>query len=125
MKNWQFLNVKFAEMLLKCCARAGELFCCGAPMQKFPENSVDTSGEKHLPVAEKSTRGTKISVGSAAHPMDENHFIEWIEITDEFGKISKKFLQPGDAPTAEFCAAKILSARAFCNLHGIWKIENF
>jgi len=103
---------------------AGELFCCGAAMKIFAENSVDAVSEKHLPVAIKTARGAKIKIGETAHPMENSHFIEWIEVATADDRNFKKFLKPGEAPTAEFCGdEKIISSRAFCNLHGIWKIE--
>jgi len=94
---------------------AGQLACCGEPMKLQTENTVDTSLEKHVPV----TNGNKVTIGSVEHPMDENHYIEWIESTDG-SEISKVFLKPGDTPKAEF-SFEPTSARAYCNLHGLWK----
>lgn len=95
----------------------GELVCCGQSMQLMNENADDSaSKEKHIPIIE----GKKIKVGSVAHPMEEKHYIEWIEATGDKGEISKVFLKPGDKPEASFCF-KIKSVRAYCNLHGLWK----
>ena len=99
----------------------GELVCCEKPMILFTENSVDAAKEKHVPVIEKTENGFKVKLGNIAHPMEEKHYIEWIElIAGE--KSYKKFLNPGDAPEAEFClTADKVTARAYCNLHGLWK----
>lgn len=101
-------------------AGGGELVCCGKPMTLQEENKIDASKEKHVPVIEKTDRGFLIKVGSAPHPMEDNHYIEWIEIMAG-GKYCRKFLNPGDAPEAEFqISAEIVEARAYCNLHGLW-----
>ena len=101
----------------------GELVCCGQPMKLFSENSVDAAHEKHVPVIEKTETGYKITVGSVAHPMEEKHYIEWIELIAD-GKAYRKFLKAGDSPEAEFCIdAATITARAYCNLHGLWKAE--
>ncbi len=102
-------------------AGAGELVCCGQPMQLFKENTVDAAKEKHVPVVEKTADGYKVKLGSVAHPMEEKHYIEWIElIAGEKSYI--QFLNPGDAPEAEFKVdSDKVTARAYCNLHGLWK----
>ena len=85
------------------------------------ENSVDAAKEKHVPVIEKIEGGVKVKVGSVAHPMEEKHFIEWIEVIAD-GKSYIQFLNPGDAPEATFnVSASDIKARAYCNLHGNWK----
>jgi len=101
---------------------AGELVCCGAPMKLFQENTVDAAKEKHIPMIEKIEGGFKVKVGSAAHPMEEKHYIEWIEAITEDGKVYRQFLNPGDAPEAVFTIdAGTITAREYCNLHGLWK----
>ena len=101
----------------------GTLVCCGQPMQLQKENTVDASLEKHVPVIEKTENGIKVKVGTIAHPMEESHFIEWIEIIAD-GKSYKKYLKPGQEPAAEFCIeAHTIMAREYCNLHGLWKTE--
>jgi superoxide reductase len=100
---------------------AGELVCCGEPMKLLVENTVDASKEKHVPVIEKTVGGVKVKVGSVAHPMEEKHYIEWIEIIAD-GKAYRQFLKPGDAPEAVFeIKANKIEAREHCNLHGLWK----
>ena len=99
----------------------GELVCCGQPMELFKEKLEEEGNEKHVPVVEKTDTGVKVKVGSVPHPMEEAHFIEWIEVIAD-GKVCKKFLNAGEAPEAEFCIkADNVSARAYCNVHGLWK----
>jgi len=108
----------------------GELVCCGKPMKLLTANTEDAAQEKHVPVVEElpanvcqGKDGVIIQVGEVEHPMTEEHFIEWIEITTEDGvKRGKKFLKPGDAPKVEFYTRmKVVEVRAYCNLHGLWK----
>jgi superoxide reductase len=100
---------------------AGELVCCGVPMKLLVENTVDASLEKHVPVIEKTPEGIRVKVGSVPHPMEESHYIEWIEIIAD-GKAYRQFLNPGEAPQATFAVkAENLTAREYCNLHGLWK----
>jgi superoxide reductase len=99
----------------------GELVCCHQPMKLVTENTVDAAKEKHVPVIEVLDHGIKVKVGSVAHPMEEKHYIEWIELVAD-GKAYRQFLKPGDAPEAVFCIdAKEITAREYCNLHGLWK----
>lgn len=100
---------------------AGELVCCGQPMRLMTENTVDAAREKHVPVIEKVAGGYKVKVGSVAHPMEEKHYIEWIELLAD-GKAYRQFLKPGEAPEAVFAIeAADVSAREYCNLHGLWR----
>jgi len=100
---------------------AGELVCCGQPMDLMAENTVDAALEKHVPVVEKVDKGYKVSVGSVPHPMEEKHWIEWIELIAD-GKVYRQNLAPGETPEATFCVdAGDADARAYCNLHGLWK----
>ncbi len=96
---------------------AGELVCCNQPMNLQKENTVDAAHEKHVPIIE----GNKIKVGSTAHPMEQEHYLEWIEASDE-KQTAKVFLKPEQAPEAEFSFTPT-TARAYCNLHGLWKSE--
>ncbi len=106
-------------------AGAGELVCCGQPMELSDEKTADGAKEKHVPVIEKIDGGYKVTVGSTLHPMEEKHYIEWIELT--CGKVvSKIYLKPGDKPEAVFCCCctndcQPLTAREYCNVHGLWK----
>jgi len=99
----------------------GELVCCGQTMELLTEKLQDAGNEKHVPVIEKTQIGVKVKVGSIPHPMEEKHYIEWIELhADE--TVYRKFLRPAEKPEVEFCVtAKKLSARDYCNIHGLWK----
>jgi superoxide reductase len=100
---------------------AGQLVCCGQPMEIQDENTVDASLEKHLPTIDRTDKGFVVKVGSIDHPMDEAHYIEWIELSAD-GCSYRRQLKPGQKPEAEFClAADEVSARAYCNLHGLWR----
>jgi superoxide reductase len=99
----------------------GQLVCCNKPMKLFVENTVDAAKEKHVPVQEKTATGVKVKVGSVPHPMEEKHYIEWVEILVD-GKAYRQFLNPGQAPEASFdVKADTIVAREYCNLHGLWK----
>ena len=99
----------------------GQLVCCGKPMTLLTENATDASKEKHVPVMEKTASGIKIKVGSAPHPMEEKHYIEWVQIIAD-GKAYRQFLNPGNAPEAVFeIRAENIDAREYCNVHGLWK----
>jgi superoxide reductase len=100
---------------------AGELVCCGQAMTLIKENTVDASKEKHVPVVERTADGFKVKVGSVAHPMEDKHWIEWVEVIAD-GKVYRQYLKPGQAPEAVFCIkADTVTAREYCNLHGLWK----
>lgn len=102
-------------------AGGGELVCCNQPMTLQIENTTDAAQEKHIPVIEKVNGGYQVSVGSVLHPMTEEHLIEWIELTLD-GKACCQFLKAGQSPVATFKTdAQSVSARAYCNLHGLWK----
>lgn len=99
----------------------GDLVCCGENMELLKENTTDAAQEKHVPVIEKTDAGYKVKVGSVAHPMEDKHYIQWIELIAD-GVSYWSFLAPGDAPEAEFCIqASNVNAREYCNLHGLWK----
>ena len=99
----------------------GKLVCCGQPMELQKEKTEDVGQEKHVPVIEKTESGVKVKVGSVSHPMEEKHYIEWIEVIAN-GKSYRKFLKPGDKPEAEFMVkADKIRAREYCNIHGLWK----
>jgi len=102
---------------------AGDLVCCGEEMKLMDEKTADSSTEKHVPVIEKTSEGFKVTVGSTLHPMEEKHYIEWIELIAD-GKSYRQYLKPGEQPVAEFCVkASSVSAREYCNVHGLWKAD--
>ena len=99
----------------------GELVCCGQPMLNLAEQTADAAVEKHVPVIEKRDGGILVKVGSVAHPMSEEHYIEWIEIIAD-GKAYRQFLKPGDEPQSVFnIDADVVTAREHCTIHGLWK----
>ncbi|MGL6194381.1 MAG: desulfoferrodoxin [Thermoguttaceae bacterium] len=104
-------------------AGKGELVCCGVPMTLQIENTVDASREKHLPVVTVDGDWRHVKVGSVPHPMEEKHYIEWIELIQN-GQTKRTFLKPGDKPEAAFQVVPgPFTVRAYCNLHGLWKDE--
>ena len=101
----------------------GTLVCCGKPMQLLEEATADASTEKHVPVIEKVDGGYKVTVGSVPHPMEGEHYIEWIQLLTDGGAF-RQFLNPGGAPEAVFeTSAGEVRAREYCNVHGLWKGE--
>ncbi len=99
----------------------GTLTCCGQAMNLLQEGVTDAATEKHLPVIEKIEGGYKVKVGDVAHPMEDKHWVEWVELIAD-GKAYRQFLYPGEAPEAKFMTeADNVSAREYCNLHGLWK----
>lgn len=99
------------------------IICCGEEMKELVAGSVDAALEKHVPVIEEKDDKVIITVGEVAHPMVENHFIEWIVVHTDQG-VYRKHLKPGSAPRAEFALLDneiVFSAYAYCNLHGLWK----
>lgn len=99
---------------------AGGLVCCGQNMVTMTANTVDAAKEKHVPVIEKIDGGYRVKLGSAPHPMEDSHYIEWVELVAG-AKVYRQFLNPGDAPEATFSIdAAEVTARAYCNLHGLW-----
>jgi len=100
---------------------AGQLVCCNKPMDLQKENTTDAATEKHVPVITKTENGATIRVGSVDHPMTDEHHIEWIEATIG-NKTIRKYLAPGEEPVMQTCG-NVTSARAYCNLHGLWKSE--
>lgn len=114
-----------------------ELMCCGQPMELRIERTQDEGSsdvkamedksEKHVPIIEKTDNGYKVKVGSVAHPMEDEHYIEWIELIVEGDLYARKFLTPGQIPEVEFAftgEAVLIGAREFCTLHSLWKSKN-
>jgi superoxide reductase len=98
----------------------GELVCCGQPMELLKEKTIDSGSEKHVPVVEKTDSGFIVKVGSVPHPMEDKHYIEWVQLIAD-GVACRKFLKPGDKPEAEFnIKADKVTAREYCNIHGLW-----
>ena len=104
-------------------AADGKLICCGQEMAQLIENTVDAAVEKHVPVIEKSGNTYTVKVGSVPHPMEEKHHIEFIELITE-ARVYRAHLDSGKSAEASFDVnGEVLFARAYCNLHGLWKSE--
>ena len=111
------------NMVIAIHEGAGDLVCCGQDMVLKTENTVDAAVEKHVPVIVRDGDKLIVKVGDVPHPMEEKHYIEWIEV--QIGDtVLTKMLKPGEAPEAEFCICGLegdIVAREYCNLHGLWK----
>lgn len=102
-------------------AGAGEMVCCGQIMEIQQEKDADEGTEKHRPIIEKTSAGVTVRVGSTPHPMESEHYIEWIEIITEH-RVYRKHLEPNMEPLAQFSVEAVnISARAYCNKHELWK----
>ncbi len=124
----------FMEMKFYRCEVCGQIIavvkktavpvmCCGKPMKEIIPGSVDASAEKHVPVYEVEGGKVTVCVGSAAHPMLPEHFIEWIAIQTKQGN-QRKSLKAGEEPKACFALCEgdeVEAVYAYCNLHGLWK----
>ena len=103
-------------------AGSGVTSCCGKEMKLLAENTVDASKEKHVPVVQKTPDGIMVNVGSVAHPMDPDHYIQWIEVLAPHGQAYMHLLKPGEKPQAAFPVKPDgLIVREYCNKHGVWK----
>ena len=124
IEKHQIYQCRHCKKVIEIVSAAGPIpVCCGDEMTLQVENTVDAAQEKHVPVVEKVEGGFKVTVGSVEHPMAEEHLIEWIEIIAG-DTVIRKYLKAGDKPQATFqTGADSVSARAFCNLHGLWKSE--
>ena len=102
-------------------AGQGEPVCCGQPMELLPEKVADAGLEKHVPVVETADSVIRVKVGEVPHPMEEKHYIEWVEVITEGGSC-RQFLKPGAKPEADFeIGAQKVTAREYCSVHGLWK----
>lgn len=100
----------------------GTLVCCGQPMQLKEEKKQEEGNEKHLPVVTSTDEGVEIKVGEVEHPMEDQHYIEWVEVITKEGA-HRGFLNPADEPKSQFNISKddVVAVRCYCNVHGLWK----
>ena len=100
------------------------LVCCGEKMEALVPNTVEASGEKHIPAVTVDGKKLIVNVGSVDHPMAPEHFIEWVYVQTENGGLHKA-LKPGEAPNVTFCLGddKAVAVYAYYNLHGLWKVD--
>ena len=123
------------ETTFKVCSKCGNMVgmindagvpmtCCGQPMETLTPNTVEASTEKHIPAVKVENGTVAVTVGSVEHPMDADHYIQWIYLRTEQGG-QRKALNPGDAPHVTFCLGddKAIAVYAYCNLHGLWMQE--
>jgi superoxide reductase len=100
----------------------GPMVCCGESMELLFEKVKDQGTEKHTPVITKGQNGLKVMVGSIPHPMEEEHFIQWIQVIADNNNAERKYLTPNDMPEGEFNVhGRKMVVRAYCSLHGLWK----
>ena len=125
MSNAKFFKCKYCgNVIEKHHVGRGEIDCCGLEMQELIPNTVDASGEKHIPVVEVKDGIVKVRVGSVDHPMAADHWIEWIYLETDHGS-QIKHLSPDAVPEVEFAIGKEVPVAvfAYCNLHGLWKAD--
>lgn len=98
--------------------------CCGSDLELLSDDPKDLGAEKHIPIIEKTGPGVKVKVGKVPHPMEEKHYIAWIEIITDKGT-QRVYLKPGDLPEAEFMVDDIsnIKAKEYCIIHGLWRSE--
>lgn len=125
MSNVKFYICRRCGNLIKMVHASGvPVFCCGQSMEELVPNTVEASGEKHIPVVEVADGVVKVNVGSVEHPMEPEHFIEWVYVETERGG-QRKEIKPGESPFVTFALGedKPVAVYAYCNLHGLWKKE--
>ena len=125
MKNTKFYICERCGNIVEMVNDSGvNPFCCGQKMNELVPNTVEASGEKHIPAVTVNENIVEVNVGSVDHPMIDVHWIEWIQLVTENG-IQRKVLNPGEAPHVTFVlnGEKPIAVYAYCNLHGLWKTE--
>ena len=125
MKNTKFYVCPHCGNLVEMVHDAGpKPVCCGQKMQELVPNTVEASGEKHIPAVTLGDGFVEVNVGSVDHPMVDVHWIQWVQLVTDQGSYRKE-LKPGEAPHVKFLLGgeKPLAVYAYCNLHGLWKTE--
>ena len=125
MKNAKFYICPHCGNIAQMIHDAGvSLVCCGQKMEELAANSVEASHEKHIPTVDIEGGIVNVKVGSVAHPMAEDHWIQWVQVVTDKG-VQRKRLNPGEAPKLKFLLSgeKPLAVYAYCNRHGLWKME--
>ena len=125
MMNTKFYICPHCGNIVEMVHDAGVIpFCCGQKMNELIPNTVDASGEKHIPAVKVGEGVVEVNVGSVDHPMVDVHWIEWVQLVTNKGSY-RKWLNPGEAPNVKFLLSeeKPVSVYAYCNLHGLWKTE--
>ena len=125
MKNSRFYVCPVCGNIIEMVNDSGvKPMCCGKPMMELVPNTVEASGEKHKPEVSVKDGVVSVNVGSIDHPMEEVHWIEWVQLNTDKGS-QRKFLKPGEAPKVSFLldGEKPLGVYAYCNIHGLWLTE--
>ena len=125
MKNAKFYICPRCGNIVEMVHNSGvKPFCCGQKMEELIPNTVEASGEKHIPAVRLGEGVVEVNVGSVDHPMEEVHWIEWVQLVTDKGSY-RKVLNPGEAPNVKFLLndEKPEAVYAYCNLHGLWKTE--
>ena len=125
MKNTKFYICPHCGNIVEMVQDAGVTpSCCGEEMQALVPNTVEASGEKHIPAVALGEAMVEVNVGSVNHPMEEVHWIEWVQLVTDRGSY-RQYLNPGEAPNVKFLLnqEKPVAVYAYCNLHGLWKTE--
>ena len=125
MKNTKFYICAHCRNIAEMVYDTGiPLNCCGDEMKELVPNTVEASGEKHIPAVEVSENVVEVNVGSVDHPMVDVHWIEWVQLVTDRGNY-RKWLNPGEAPNVKFRLdnEKPVAVYAYCNLHGLWKTD--
>ena len=125
MMNTKFYICPHCGNIVEMVHDAGvKPFCCGQKMNELIPNTVEASGEKHIPAVKVGEGVVEVNVGSVDHPMVDVHWIEWVQLVTDKGSY-RKWLNPGEAPNVKFLLSeeKPVAVYAYCNLHGLWKTE--
>ena len=125
MKNSKFYVCPHCGNIVEMVNDSGvKPVCCGKPMNELVPNTVEASGEKHKPEVKVENGLVNVNVGSINHPMEDVHWIEWVQLNTDKGSY-RKVLNPGEAPNVSFVLGdeKPLGVYAYCNLHGLWLTE--
>lgn len=123
VKNQIYKCEECGNVLVVVHGQGAHPVCCNQDMTLLEEKTADAATEKHVPVIEKTAAGYRVTVGSTLHPMTDAHYIEWIELSTD-DKTYRQYLKPGDQPVAEFAIqAGTVTAREYCNVHGLWKAK--
>ena len=125
MKNVKFYVCPHCGNIVEMVHDAGvKPFCCGQKMDELVPNTVEASGEKHIPAVKVGEAKVEVNVGAVDHPMVDVHWIEWVQLVTDKGSY-RKWLNPGEAPNVKFLLSeeKPVAVYAYCNLHGLWKTE--
>ena len=110
------------NVIVKMVDSGVPVVCCGEKMEEIIANTVEAATEKHLPVVENKGKEIFVKVGQVAHPMTEEHYINFIALETENG-VLVKYLHPGEVPEVTFTAKSAVAVYGYCNLHGLWKTE--